>query len=65
MGDVKMRQVDPPLLDQEMPKDFIVEKKFMVVSEYFTHPRYPLPLILKKLAGESEFTHQERVKRYM
>ena len=52
-----MRQVDPPLLDQEMPIDFIVEKKFMVVNEYFTHPRYPLPLILKKLAGENEFTH--------
>ena len=42
-----------------------MEKKFLVVQEYFTHPRYPLPLLLKKLAGESEYTHQERVKRYM
>jgi hypothetical protein len=57
MGDVKMRQVDPPLKEMEMPKGFIVEKKFMVVNEYFTHPKYPLPILLKKLAGESEYIH--------
>ena len=65
MGDVKMRQVDPPLIAGEEPIQFIVEKKFMIVDEYFTHPQYPLPKILKKLAGESELVHQERVKKYL
>lgn len=37
----------------------------MVVDEYFTNEKYSLPLIVKKLAGESEHTHQERVKLYL
>ena len=57
MGDVKMKQVDAPLKDGELPLEYIVEKKFMVVDEYFTHPQYPLPKLLKKLAGETEFFH--------
>tara|TARA_B110000305_G_C18872262_1_gene373711 strand:- start:30 stop:335 length:306 start_codon:yes stop_codon:yes gene_type:complete len=65
MGDVKMKQVDPPLKEGEIPEQFMVEKKFMVVEEYFTHEKYCLPPICRKLAGETEFTHQERVKRYL
>ena len=65
MGDVKFKQLDPPLNQGELPICFIVQKKFMVAPEFFSHPRYPLPMILKKLAGETELTHQERVKRYM
>jgi len=43
-----------------MPQIFIIKKKFMVVDEYFDHKVHKdcsLPLILKKLAGESEHTH--------
>lgn len=60
-----MKHVDPPLLEKEMPRDFIVVKKFMLVNEYFTHDKYSLPMMLKKLAGESEIVHQERVKKFL
>ena len=65
MGDAKFKQIDVRLKPGEIPSEHIVEKKFMVDPEFFTHPTCPLPLILKKLSGESEFTHQERVKSYM
>ena len=65
MGDVKMKKVDPPVKDDEIPNLLMVEKKFMVVEEYFTHEKYCLPPICRKLASETEFTHQERVKRYL
>ena len=65
MGDVKMKQVDPPLKDKEVPKDFIIVKKFMLVNEYFTHDKYALPIMLKKMAGETEIVHQERVRKFL
>ena len=65
MGDVKMKQVDAPLHDKEEPKDFIVVKKFMLVNEYFENEKYALPIMLKKLAGESEIVHQERVRKFL
>jgi hypothetical protein len=37
----------------------------MIVDEYFTHKDHALPKMLKKLAGESEICHQERVKKYL
>ena len=65
MGDAKLKQIDPPLTSSEEPAHFILDKKFMIVDEFFTHERHPLPKILKKLAGESEICHQERVKKYL
>jgi hypothetical protein len=57
MGDVKSKQIDEPLKQGEMPYELILDKKFMVAPEFFSHPKYPLPMILKKLAGESELVH--------
>jgi len=40
----------------------------MIIDEYFDikiHKERCLPLILKKLAGESEPDHIERVRRYL
>jgi hypothetical protein len=65
IGDVKSKQIDAPLKHGEMPAELILEKKFMVTPEFFSHPKYALPRLLMKLAGESELVHQERVKRYM
>ena len=45
--------------------EFAVEKKFMMVDRYFNHERYALPLLLKKIAGETEQNHKRRVKMYL
>ena len=37
----------------------------MVLDEYFTNGKYALPSLLKKLAGESESNHEERVRKYL
>lgn len=65
MGNVKLKEVDPPLKDKQEPAIQMMEKKFMLVEEYFQHDRYALPLMLKKMSGESEHDHQERVKRFL
>ena len=65
MGDVKLKQVDGPLSENEKPERYVVEKKFMVLDEYFTNERYGLPSLLKKLAGETESNHEERVRKYL
>lgn len=65
MGDVKLKQVDGPLQENEKPAPFVVEKKFMVLEEYFTNEKYALPPLLKKLAGETESNHEERVRKYL
>ena len=58
MGDVKLKMVDPPLSDSEIPNEFMIEKKFMIVDEYFKNEKCTLPIMLKKIAGESECTHR-------
>ena len=37
----------------------------MMVDDFFTHDKYALPLLLKKIAGESELNHKQRVKMYL
>lgn len=37
----------------------------MLPQEYFTHPKYKLPLLLKKLSNEGEIQHREKVKMYL
>ena len=64
-GDVMLKTIDSPLEKGELPQEFLVVKKFMVLPHYFTHPQYPLPKILKNLAGESETDHESRVSKYM
>lgn len=49
MGDVKLKFVDAPLKEGEKPDHFQVEKKLMVLDEYFNHEKYALPPLLKKL----------------
>ena len=58
MGDVKLKMVDPTLKSEELPQTFMIEKKFMMVDEFFKNDKCSLPLILKKIAGESEIVHQ-------
>jgi len=65
MGAVQLRMLDPILEEQELPIEFIIDKKFMMVDEFFKNDICKLPLILNKIAGESEATHQERVKMYL
>lgn len=66
MGDVQLKLVDPPLQEEEIPKEFIIENKFMVIEEYFSNQtNCQLPLILKRIAGETEFTHKQRVQMYL
>lgn len=65
MGNVKLKEMDPPLKERQEPEVQMMEKKFMLVEEYFTHERYALPLMIKKISGESEFDHLERVKRFL
>lgn len=60
-----MEQHDLALSDKEVPLDFMIEKKFMLVDEYFKHERYPMPAIMKKRAEESELSHRERVKQLL
>jgi len=65
MGNVKLKEMDAPLDEREEPTIQMIEKKFMLVEEYFTHDRYALPLMIKKISGESEYDHQERVRRFL
>ena len=65
MGDVKLKFVDAPLKEGEKPDHFQVEKKLMVLDEYFNHEKYALPPLLKKLQGETEKSHEERVRKYL
>ena len=37
----------------------------MVLEEYFTNEKYALPPLLKKLTGETEQNHEERVRKYL
>lgn len=57
MGNVKLKEVDPPLKEKQEPDVQMMEKKFMLVEEYFNNERYGLPLMLKKISGENEFDH--------
>lgn len=65
MGDTKLKTIDPPLVQGEQPVEYIIEKKFMLIDEYFQHPQFKLPLMLKKLSHESEISHREKVKKYL
>lgn len=65
MGDVRLKLVDPPLQDGEVPKEFILQKKFMMIDDYFNNEGNSLPLILKRIAGETEHTHKQRVQMYL
>ena len=65
MGDVKLKEVDQPLEENEVPKEYIIEKKFMVLDEYFKNEKCSLPFILKQIAGESEDTHKTRARMYL
>jgi hypothetical protein len=37
----------------------------MVLEEYFTHEKYALPPLLKKLQGETEKSHEDRIRKYL
>ena len=65
MGNVKMKEMDPPLKENQEPAIQMMEKKFMLVEEYFANERFALPLMMKRISGESESDHQERVKRFL
>ena len=65
MGDIKTKHADLPLKDGEEPPHFMMEKKFMLVDEYFKQGPHKLPLILKKLATENEYQHREKVRMYL
>lgn len=62
-GDVKVKMLDLPLEKGDIPEEHVIQKKFMVVEEYFKEGQ--LPLILKKLAGETEFNYRQRVKMFL
>jgi hypothetical protein len=67
LGDVKLKQFDGALQPEEVPIEFITEKKFMMVDEFFRNKnaKYSLPIILKKIAGESESNHRDRVRMFL
>jgi len=49
--------LSPQLKDKEEPEVYMIERKFMMVDEYFTNEKFKLPFILKKLPNESEILH--------
>ena len=65
MGDVKSKYIDDPLKSGELPKEFFVDKKFVIGEEFFKNDICKLPLMIKKLAGESEDIHLTRVRMYL
>jgi hypothetical protein len=46
--------LSPKLKEKEEPEVYMIEKKFMLIDEYFTNEKFKLPLILKKTTYESE-----------
>ena len=63
MGDVKSKYIDDPLKSGELP--FFISKKFVIGKEFFKNDICELPLMIKKLAGESEDIHLTRVRMYL
>lgn len=57
--------MSPSLKEKEVPEVHLIERKFMMVDEYFTNEKFKLPFILKKLPNESEIQHQERVNKFL
>ena len=57
MGDVRLRHVDPNLTEDELPAEFIIVQEFMMVDEFFNNNKCKMPLMLKRIAGESESNH--------
>ena len=65
MAELKLRDIDAPLKNGEKPDEFICDAKFTIDPEYFKHPKYALPCILKKFSKETEDVHRERVKKFL
>ena len=65
MGDIKLRDVDPPVQDGELPPELQLTKKFQIPAEYFSGGPHALPKLWKKLSFESEEEHYQRVKNML
>ena len=65
MGKTTLEEASPKPKDGEKPVYFQLEKKFIVVEEYFTNKIFKLPPLFKRLGIESERDHEERVLRML
>jgi len=58
MGNVKIKNVDESLKNKELPLEFYIDKKFILIKEYFSNNKCNLPIMLRKINGETDFTHK-------